>query len=169
MEKCQIDHSLYNRYPAQLSGGQRQRIAIARTLIIKPQFIVCDEIVSSLDVSNQSKILDLLNNLKKIYQLTLIFITHDLGVAGYLSDRICVMHLGNIVEIAPKDKILKNPYHPYTKQILNAMPHLNIQKKKEHQIIYETARFKFLFQQNQQDLNWFEVAPQHFIRCTLKK
>lgn len=169
MTKCQIVHSLYNRYPTQLSGGQRQRIAIARTLIIEPKFIVCDEIVSALDVSNQSKILDLLNKLKKDYQLTLIFITHDLGVAGYLSDRICVMYLGNIVEIAPKNQILKNPYHPYTKEILNAIPSLNTQKKIEHQMIFETSTFKFLFQENQKDLNWFEVTPQHYIRCTLKK
>lgn len=169
MSKCQIDKSLYNRYPTQLSGGQRQRIAIARTLIIKPKFIVCDEIVSALDVSTQSKILDLLNDLKQKNQLTLMFITHDLGVAGYLSDRICVMYLGNIVELGPKDKILKNPCHPYTKQILNAIPKLNNQTKTEYKIVYETLKFKFLFHKNEKDLNWLEIEPQHFIRCTLKK
>lgn len=169
MEKCQIDRSFYTRYPTQLSGGQRQRIAIARSLIIKPKFIVCDEIVSALDVSTQSKILNLLNNLKRDYQLTFMFITHDLGVAGYFSDRICVMYLGNIVEIAPKEKILKNPCHPYTKKILNAIPKFDNQRQKEHKIIYENDNFKFLFHQNQKDLDWVEITPQHFVRCTLKK
>ncbi|MGM1458842.1 MAG: ATP-binding cassette domain-containing protein [Columbia Basin potato purple top phytoplasma] len=169
MEKCQIDRSFYSRYPTQLSGGQRQRIAIARSLIIKPKFIVCDEIVSALDVSTQSKILNLLNDLKRDYQLTFMFITHDLGVAGYFSDRICVMYLGNIVEIAPKETILKNPCHPYTKKILNAIPKLDNQRQKEHKIIYENSNFKFLFHQNQKDLDWAEIAPQHFVKCTLKK
>ncbi len=169
MSKCQIDKSLYHRYPTQLSGGQRQRIAIARTLIIEPKFIVCDEIVSALDVSTQVKILELLNDLKKDFQLTLLFITHDLGVASYLSDRICVMNLGNIVELAPKEKILKNPCHPYTKQILNAIPQVNVKEKTEHKIFYQTPDFEFLFHQNQKDLDWFEIEPQHFIRCTLKK
>ncbi|WP_341266559.1 ABC transporter ATP-binding protein [Candidatus Phytoplasma fraxini] len=169
MEKCQIDKSLYKRYPTQLSGGQRQRIAIARTLIIQPKFIVCDEIVSALDVSTQSKILDLLNNLKEKYKLTFMFITHDLGVAGYLSDRICVMYLGNIVELGTKQQILKNPSHPYTQKILNATPKLNNQKQLEYKIIYENPKFKFLFDKNEKDLDWLEIEPQHFIRCTLKK
>ncbi|AYJ01165.1 ABC transporter ATP-binding protein [Candidatus Phytoplasma ziziphi] len=168
MSKCQIDKSLYHRYPTQLSGGQRQRIAIARTLIIEPKFIVCDEIVSALDVSTQVKILELLNDLKKDFQLTVLFITHDLGVASYLSDRICVMYLGNIVELAPKEQILKNPCHPYTKQILNAIPQLNAKEKTEHKIFYQTPDFEFLFHQNKKDLDWFEIEPQHFIRCTLK-
>ncbi|MDV3196110.1 MAG: ATP-binding cassette domain-containing protein, partial [Candidatus Phytoplasma stylosanthis] len=168
MAKCQIDSSLYDRYPTQLSGGQRQRIAIARTLIIKPKFIVCDEIVSALDVSTQFKIISLLDNLKKDYQLTFMFITHDLGVASYLSDRICVMYLGNIVEIAPKKEILKNPIHPYTRKILNSIPCLQNQEQKEYEIIYETPEFEFLFQKNQKDLDWFEISSGHFIRCTLK-
>ncbi|MDV3167082.1 MAG: ABC transporter ATP-binding protein [Vigna little leaf phytoplasma] len=169
MEKCQIDKSFYKRYPMQLSGGQRQRIAIARTLIIKPKFIVCDEIVSALDVSTQAKILDLLHNLKKDYQLTIMFITHDLGVASYLSDRICVMYLGNIVEIAPKEKILKKPCHPYTKQILNSIPSLEPEKQKKHEIFYETNKFDFLFHKNKTDLDWLEIESQHFVKCTLKQ
>jgi peptide/nickel transport system ATP-binding protein len=171
MKKCGIDTSLYDRYPHQLSGGQKQRISIARALVIKPKFVVCDEIVSALDVSIQAQILNLLNNLKKDYQLTFLFITHDLGVARFLSDRICVMHLGKVIEIAPPENIFKNPYHPYTKQLLNAIPKLKTQNEalEEMPITYETNKFKFLFQAGKQDLDWYQVAPNHFISCTLKK
>ncbi|MBS2993818.1 ATP-binding cassette domain-containing protein ['Santalum album' aster yellows phytoplasma] len=170
MKKCGIDTSLYDRYPHQLSGGQRQRIAIARALIIKPKFVVCDEIVSALDVSIQAQILNLLNDLKKDYQLTFLFITHDLGVARFLSDRICVMHLGKVIEIAPSESLFKKPYHPYTKQLLNAIPKLKTQNKalEEMPITYETNKFRFLFHTQKQDLDWYQVAPNHFISCTLK-
>ncbi|WP_252861618.1 ATP-binding cassette domain-containing protein [New Jersey aster yellows phytoplasma] len=170
MKKCGIDNYLYDCYPHQLSGGQRQRISIARALIIKPKFVVCDEIVSALDVSIQSQILNLLNDLKKDYQITFLFITHDLGVARFLSDRICVMHLGKVIEIAPSESIFKNPYHPYTKQIINAIPKLKTQNKvlEEIPITYETKKFRFLFQTQKKDLDWHQVAPNHFISCTLK-
>ncbi|WP_225885814.1 ATP-binding cassette domain-containing protein ['Fragaria x ananassa' phyllody phytoplasma] len=170
MKKCGIDLSFYERYPHQLSGGQRQRIAIARALIVKPKFVVCDEIISALDVSVQAQILSLMNDLKKDYQLTFLFITHDLGVARYLSDRICVMHLGKVIEIAKSESIFKNPFHPYTKQLLNAIPKLKTQNKalKEHEIVYENKEFSFLFQKGQLDLDWHQVAPYHFIACTLR-
>ncbi|WP_246454076.1 ATP-binding cassette domain-containing protein [Candidatus Phytoplasma meliae] len=170
MKKCGVDLSFYERYPHQLSGGQRQRIAIARALIVKPKFVVCDEIVSALDVSVQAQILSLMNDLKKDYQLTFLFITHDLGVARYLSDRICVMHLGKVIEIAKSESIFQNPFHPYTKQLLNAIPKLKTQNKalKECEITYETKEFSFLFQKGQPDLDWHRVAPHHFITCTLK-
>ncbi|MEC4559131.1 MAG: ATP-binding cassette domain-containing protein ['Conium maculatum' witches'-broom phytoplasma] len=171
MDKCGVDRKLYNCYANELSGGQRQRIAISRSLILKPQFVVCDEIVSTLDVSNKNQILDLLNKFKKDYQITFLFITHDLGVASYLSDRICVMHLGNIVEIGPTKKNFENPQHPYTKKLLNAM--LKIKNKtnniKEYQIDAQNDKFTFLFEQNQADLDWHEVSAVHFILCTLKK
>ncbi|MEZ0180526.1 ATP-binding cassette domain-containing protein ['Camptotheca acuminata' phytoplasma] len=171
MAKCGIDLSLYKRFPYQLSGGQRQRIAIARALVIRPKFVVCDEIVSALDVTIQEQILKLLNDLKKDYQLTFLFITHDLGIARYLSDRICVMHSGHLIEFASAENIFENPFHPYTKMLLNAIPKLKIQNKdlKEYQINYETEKFKFLFKTKEKDLDWHEVASNHFISCTLKK
>ncbi|AGL90568.1 ABC-type peptide/nickel transport system ATP-binding protein [Candidatus Phytoplasma australiense] len=170
MQKCGVDTALYNRYPHQLSGGQRQRIAIARALIIKPKFVVCDEIVSALDVSIQAQILKLINDLKKEFQLTFLFITHDLGVARYLSDRVCVMHLGKVIELAKTEDIFKNPYHPYTKQLLNAIPKLNIQQKalKDYKITYENSDLQFLYPTGASDLDWHQVGPDHFVACSLK-
>ncbi|XFE96173.1 ABC-type dipeptide/oligopeptide transport system, ATPase component II [Candidatus Phytoplasma solani] len=170
MEKCGVDLSFYERYPHQLSGGQRQRIAIARALILKPKFVVCDEIVSALDVSIQEQILRLVNDLKKDYKLTFLFITHDLGVARYLSDRICVMYLGKVIEIAKVEDIFQNPCHPYTKQLLNAIPKLKTQNQalKEYEVTYEQKDFQFLFQTGQADLDWHQVSPDHFVACTLK-
>jgi peptide/nickel transport system ATP-binding protein len=168
MEKCGVDLSFYERFPHQLSGGQRQRISIARALILKPKFVVCDEIVSALDVSIQEQILTLLNDLKEQYQLTFLFITHDLGVARYISDRIAVMHLGKLVELASTEEIFKNPQHPYTKQLLNAIPKLEIKKENNFKIVYETDKVSFLYVIGQKDLDWYEVSPNHFVICTIK-
>ncbi|WP_017192743.1 oligopeptide/dipeptide ABC transporter ATP-binding protein [Italian clover phyllody phytoplasma] len=168
MEKCGVDLSFYDRFPHQLSGGQRQRISIARALILKPKFVVCDEIVSALDVSIQEQILTLLDDLKKQYQLTFLFITHDLGVARYISDRIAVMYLGKLVELAPTEKIFKNPQHPYTKQLLNAIPKLETEKENYFKIAYETDKVSFLYISGQKDLDWHEVYPNHFVACTVK-
>ncbi|MGQ9542569.1 MAG: ATP-binding cassette domain-containing protein [Candidatus Bathyarchaeia archaeon] len=113
-----------DRYPHELSGGQRQRVAIARTLILRPSFIVADEPVSMLDVSIRTELLNLMLNLKESYNLTYLFITHDLAVAKYICDRIAVMHLGKIVELGPTLEIIHNPQHPYTKALRAAVPRL---------------------------------------------
>jgi peptide/nickel transport system ATP-binding protein len=119
----------YNRYPADLSGGQQQRVAIARALITRPSLIICDEPVSMLDASVQAQVLDLMLELKKEFNLTYLFITHDLWLARFLCDRIAVMNKGQIVEIGVTRKLFTNPQHPYTKTLLQAAPLLATQEK----------------------------------------
>lgn len=114
--------SFYDLYPRNLSGGQRQRVAVARAIILRPELIVADEPVSMIDVSLRASILDLMLNLKRELNLTYIFITHDLAVAKYIADRIAVMYLGKLVELAPTEKLFEHPLHPYTHALLSSIP-----------------------------------------------
>ena len=135
MEKCGLAPYFIHRYPHQFSGGQRQRIGIARALALKPKFIVCDEAVSALDVSIQSQVINLLQDLKEENNLTYLFITHDLSVVKYISDRIGVMYLGVLVELAESEKVFEKPLHPYTQALLQAIPRTDVDQGQELQTI----------------------------------
>ncbi len=127
--KVGLDPEFVRRYPHQFSGGQRQRIGIARALAVKPDFLVCDEAVAALDVSIQAQVLNLFMALREDLSLTYLFISHDLGVVEHLSDRVVIMYLGRVVEMAPTDEVFSTPNHPYTQALLNEVPRLENRRR----------------------------------------
>ncbi len=131
METVGLDTRFENAYPNELDGGRRQRIGIARALILKPDFIICDEPVSALDVSIQAQILNLMQDLQEQLGLTYIFVTHDLSVVKHISNKIAVMYLGNLVEYSETEDLFANPAHPYTRALLASVPTIDLEKAQE--------------------------------------
>ena len=135
LQEVGLDKQYLNRFPHEFSGGQRQRIGIARALILNPEFVVCDEAVSALDVSVRAQVLNLMRNMQQKKNLTYLFISHDLSVFRHISDRIAVMYLGSVVEVAEKAQLYSNPMHPYTKALLSAIPLPDVKKKRQRIIL----------------------------------
>ncbi len=129
MQRVGLDPDYRRRYPHQFSGGQRQRICIARALAVKPEFLVCDEAIAALDVSIQAQVLNLFMDLRQDLSLTYLFISHDLGVVQHISDRVMIMYLGRLVELAPTEELFRAPNHPYTRALLNEVPRLDSRRR----------------------------------------
>jgi len=181
MEQCGLQSYMLHRYPHQFSGGQRQRICIARALAVKPKFIVCDECVSALDVSIQSQIINLLEELKEKENLTYLFISHDLSVVRYISDRIGVMYLGNIVELGTAEEVFADPRHPYTVALLSSIPTTDADAVKKERILLEgnipspirppegckfhTRCYMACEKCKRVPPPYVEVSPGHFVAC----
>ncbi len=152
-----------SRYPHEFSGGQRQRIGVARCIIMNPELIIADEPVSALDVSVQAQVINLLNELREKFGLTILFVAHDLSVVKYFSDRIGVMYFGNMVELATSDELFKNPLHPYTRSLLSAIPLPDPIYEKNRQRITYNPLVEHDYSKDAPSFR--EVAPGHFVRC----
>ena len=182
MDTVGLAGRLYNTYPHELDGGRRQRIGIARALSVDPEFIVCDEPVSALDVSIQAQILNLMMDLQDEMGLTYMFVTHNLSVIKHISNNIAVMYLGQCVEHAPTDELFAHPQHPYTKALLNAIPIASLKDRKKLEIIKGEVtspinpkpgcrfadRCPYVTDRCREDgLKLREVAPKHYVACRL--
>ncbi len=182
MESVGLKKEHYNRYPHEFSGGQRQRIGVARAIALNPRLIVCDEPVSALDVSIQAQVLNLLYELKEKLKLSYLFISHDLSVVRYLSERVAVMYLGKLVELAENQKLYGQPLHPYTQALLSAVPIPDPRKERERRRIvlegglpgfnevisgcrFEPRCWKAKDICREKEPDFEEVESNHFVRC----
>lgn len=179
MDMVGIDQRLRLSYPHELDGGRRQRVGIGRALAMNPKFIVCDEPVSALDVSIQAQVLNLLQDLQDEYGLTYMFVTHDLSVVRHISDNICVMYLGQLVETSPSRELFIHPLHPYTKALLSAIPSTDIHHRRQRIALKGeitspvnpepgcrfAARCPYVCEKCRQPQRLEEVSPNHFVSC----
>ncbi len=179
MEMCGIDARLRHAYPHEMDGGRRQRVGIARALALNPDFVVCDEPVSALDVSIQAQVLNLLQDLQEQYGITFMFITHDLSVVRHISDDICVMYLGQLVETCDAKELFVSPLHPYTKALLSAIPSTDIYAPNTRIALKGeltspinpkpgcrfATRCPYATEQCQQPQELVEVMPNHHVAC----
>ncbi len=164
LEKVGLVAEHASRYPHEFSGGQRQRIGIARALIMNPKLLICDEPISALDVSIRAQVINLLNDLKDEFGLTMLFVAHDLSVVKYFCDRIAVMYFGKIVEIATSEELFKNPLHPYTKSLLSAIPKPDPLSEKTRERISYNPSVSHNYKDEKPDLR--EVCPGHEVYCS---
>lgn len=182
MEKVGLRPEHINRYPHEFSGGQRQRIGIARAIILNPELVVADEPLSSLDVSIQAQVINLLGHLKEEFRLSFLFISHDLNVVEHISDRIAVMYLGKIVELAPRHELYNAPKHPYTTALLSAIPLPQVRRKKGRIILkgdipsplhppagcrFHTRCYRAMEVCSRQEPEWKNLGSDHFTACHL--
>lgn len=183
MDMVGIEKRLRSSYPHELDGGRRQRVGIGRALALNPKFVVCDEPVSALDVSIQAQILNLLMDLQEEIKLTYMFVTHDLSVVRHISDHICVMYLGQLVETSPSLELFEQPLHPYTKALLSAIPSVDIDHKKERILLRGeivspinprpgcrfVPRCPHACEQCSEPQQLRELLPDHFVSCCRAK
>ncbi len=179
MNMVGIDERLRSAYPHELDGGRRQRVGIGRALALNPKFIVCDEPVSALDVSIQAQVLNLLQDLQKQSGLTFLFVTHDLSVVRHISDDICVMYLGQLVETSSSKELFRHPLHPYTKALLSAVPTIDIHAEQQRILLKGeivspinpkpgcrfATRCSYATEACQQPQVLEEVTPRHWVSC----
>lgn len=179
MNTVGLSPRLWNAYPHELDGGRRQRIGVARAIALNPSFVVCDEPVSALDVSIQAQILNLMQDLQEKNELTYMFITHDMSVVRHISQNICVMYLGQLVECSPSKELFQQPLHPYTKALLSAVPSTDIRYKKERILLKGelvspvnpkpgcrfAARCNYACDRCHEPQKLEEISPGHFVSC----
>lgn len=163
LKQVGLDDTVLGRFPLEFSGGQQQRLGICRAVVLRPKLLIADEPISALDVSIQAQVINIFNELKEKYHLTILFIAHDLRMVEYISDRIAVINRGTLLEIGPTDEIINNPYHPYTKSLLDAVPSIEKEKGSLMGNIYDHKIHNYT---EDYQPTWHNVGNKHFVLAT---